>query len=230
MSSKNFAAAAAMMDTVPRFDEHARRLSIEIYRQLIGGDPVEQQNLASALGVEVNQITDTLEDEQLKGWVFYDNEGRIIGFRGLAIREMPHRFEVSGRTLYTWCAIDSLFIPEIIEQSARVESRDPGTGNAITLTVTSDGVHSVDPPHTMMSILVGDPEVVKTEPTKVMASFCHHIFFLESPDSGAEWAAQHGQGAFLVTLEEAFALGKRLNAAQYGDLTAVLREVSQTMA
>ncbi len=58
---------------------------------------------------------------------------------------------------------------------------------------------------------IGDPEVVKTNPTKVMASFCHHIFFLESPETGAEWAAQHGEGTFLVTLEEAFALGKQLN-------------------
>ncbi len=27
--------------------------------------------------------------------------GRIIGFGGLAVREMPHRFKVDGRTLYT---------------------------------------------------------------------------------------------------------------------------------
>ena len=122
--------------------------------------------------------------------------------------------------LYTWCAIDSLFIPEILEQPATVQSRDPGTGNAITLTVTPDGVQSVDPPGAVMSILIGDTDVVKTEPTKVMGSFCHHIFFLESPEAGAAWVAQHGEGTFLVTLEEAYELGKRFNAAQYGDLTA----------
>ena len=218
----NFVAAAAMMDTLPRFDERARRLSVELYRQLARGEPVELQNLAAALGVPANEIADTLQGEQLKGWVFYDGEGRTIGFRGLAIQKMPHRFEVAGRMLYTWCAIDSLFIPEILGQPARVESRDPGTGNLITLTVAPDGVQSVDPPDAVMSILIGDQEVVKTEPTKVMASFCHHIFFLESRDSGTEWVAQHGEGTFLVTLEEAFALGKRFNAAQYGDLTAAL--------
>ena len=209
-----------MMDTLPRFDERARRLSIEIYRELALGEPVEQVTLAAQLGVQPSEITDALEDEQLKGWVFYDDVRRIVGFRGLAISKMPHRFEVAGRMLYTWCALDSLFIPEILGQPARVESRDPGTGNLITLTVAPDGVQSVDPPDAVMSILVGDQEVVKTEPTKVMASFCHHIWFLESRDSGAEWVAQHGEGTFLVTLEEAFALGKRFNAAQYGDLTA----------
>ena len=82
--------------------------------------------------------------------------------------------------------------------------------------MTPDGVESVEPAGAVMSILIGDTEVVKTNPTKVMASFCHHIFFLESPETGAEWAAQHGEGTFLVTLDEAFALGKRFNAAQFG--------------
>ena len=66
-----------------------------------------------------------------------------------------------------------------------------------------------------MVMLIGDPDVVKANPTRVMASFCHHIFSLESPETGAEWVAQHGEGMFLATIEEAFALGKRLNAAQF---------------
>jgi hypothetical protein len=31
----------------------------------------------------------------------------------LAATAMHHRFEVDGRALSTWCAWDSLFIPEI---------------------------------------------------------------------------------------------------------------------
>ena len=99
--------------------------------------------------------------------------------------------------------------------SAKVESRDPHTGTVIKLTVSSAGVESVEPAAAVISILIGDIEVVKTKPTKVMASFCHHIFFLESPETGAEWAAQHGECTFLVTLDEGFALAKRLNAAQF---------------
>ncbi len=211
----NIEAAVAMMDAVPILEEDAQRLALELYRQLARGDAVPPASLGDALGVPTEKVTTLLEDEQLKGWVFYDDEGSVIGFRGLAIREMPHRFEVEGRTLYTWCAIDSLFIPEMLGKPARVQSRDPLTGTAIALTVTPDGVEAVEPATAVMSILIGDPEVVKTNPTKVMASFCHHIFFLESPETGAEWAAQHGEGTFLVTLEEAFALGKRFNATQF---------------
>ena len=212
----NLDAAAAMMDTVPALGEDTKRLALELYRQLARGEPVPPGSLGEALGVPIEEITALLEDEQLRGWVFYDDAGSVIGFRGLAIGKMPHRFEVEGRTLYTWCAIDSLFLPEMLGTSAKVESRDPHTGTAITLTVTPDGVESVEPADAVMSILIADTEVVKTNPTKVMASFCHHIFFLESPETGAEWAEQHGEGTFLVTLDEAFALGKRFNAAQFG--------------
>ncbi len=205
---------AALMDTVPPLDQDAQGLARELYRQLAQGEPVPLEDLATALDLRMPEVKALLQSEQLKGWVFYDQD-RIIGFRGLAVREMPHRFVVDGRTLYTWCAIDSLFIPEILGQTAQVESRDPKTGTLIRLTVTPDGVQDAQPADTVMSILLGDPEVVKTNPTKVMASFCHHIFFLESPETGADWTAQHGEGTFLVTLDEAFALGKRFNAAQF---------------
>ncbi len=215
-SSTDLDLARVMIDAVPTFGEDAKLLAVELYRQLARGEPVRQKSLAEALSVPTEEITALLEDEQLKGWVFYDDEKSVIGFRGLAVRKMPHGFEVEGRALYTWCAMDSLFIPEMLGKPAKVESRDPHTGTAITLMVTPDGVESVEPSTAVMSILIGDPEVVKTNPTKVMASFCHHIFFLESPESGAEWTVQHGEGTLLVTLDEAFALGKRLNAAQFG--------------
>lgn len=208
-------AARAMMDIVPKLDADARRLGVELYRQLALGEPVPIERLSEALGTPIGEVTALLQDEQLKGWVFYDDEGKVIGFRGLAVREMPHRFEVDGRTLYTWCAIDSLFIPELLGQSARVESRDPHTGTAVRLTVSPDGVQSAEPANAVMSILIGDTDVMKTDPTKVMASFCHHIFFLESPEAGAEWADRHGEGTFTVTLDEAFALGKQFNATQF---------------
>ncbi len=212
----NFDRAAAMIDTVPRFDEDAQRLAVELSRQLARGEPVRREGLAAALGVPTSEVTTLLEDEQLKGWVFYDEERRIIGFRGLAIPEMSHRFEVDGRTLYAWCAFDSLFIPEVLAKSARVESRDPQTGTLIKLTVTPEGVESAEPASAVMSILVGDTELIKANPVEVMGAFCHHIFFFESPESGAEWTAQHGEGTFLVTLDEAFELGKRFKAAQFG--------------
>jgi hypothetical protein len=37
----------------------------------------------------------------------YDAHGRVVFGSGLTLRPNPHRFEVDGRTLYTWCALDA---------------------------------------------------------------------------------------------------------------------------
>ncbi len=185
----NFDRAAAMMDTLPQFQEDAKRLAVELSRQLARGEPVQPESLAAALGVPTSEIRTLLEDEQLRGWVFNDDEHRIVGFRGLAIPEMPHKFEVQSRTLYTWCALDSLFIPEIIGKDARVESRDPQTGTVIRLTVTPDGIEAPEPATTVVSVLVGDTDVLQQNPAKIMGTFCHHIFFFSSVEEGQRWAA-----------------------------------------
>ncbi len=59
-----------------------------------------------------------------------------------------------------------------------------------------------------------------------MGSFCHHIFFFASAEAGSAWAAKHEGDTLLLTLEEAFALGKRFNAVQFGDELA--RRVNDT--
>ncbi|MGH7253764.1 MAG: organomercurial lyase, partial [Nitrospiraceae bacterium] len=102
-----------------------QRVSVQIYRLLAEGRPVSVKEIAAALDLPEDYVTTIL-----KGWpgVFYDDEERIIGYWGLALPEMTHRFTIDGRTLYTWCAWDGLFIPELIKKTAHVESPCPVTG------------------------------------------------------------------------------------------------------
>jgi hypothetical protein len=51
----------------------------------------------------------------------------------------------------------------------------------------------------------------------VTASFCHYVHFFRDREAGARWAAQH-PGTFLLSLEEAFAVGKRMNAVRYREV------------
>src|SRR5712692_6908171 len=94
----------------------------------------------------------------LKRWpgVFYDGANRIVGYWGLALGKMTHRFEVNGQTLYTWCAWDSLFIPQILQSTARVESTCPVTGEKIRLTVAPDRIEKRAPRDVSMSFIVPD--------------------------------------------------------------------------
>ena len=55
--------------------------------------------------------------------------------------------------MWTWCAWDSLFIPEILGRSARVTSPDPETGEIVRLVVTPDGIKSVVPDGAVVSFI-----------------------------------------------------------------------------
>src|SRR5438105_3553591 len=84
------------------------------------------------------------------------NETRITGYWGLALSPTAHRFLIRGRLLYTWCAWDSLFIPELLGESARVESSCPQTKSRIHLTVTPRGVIDLDPAGAVVSLVTPD--------------------------------------------------------------------------
>ena len=112
----------------------------------------------------------------------------MLGFGGLAAAPMSHKLDLEGRTLWTWCAWDSLFIPEILGEQARIESRDPHTGGTIRLTVTPEGVRSQEPETIVVSFVAPDAELFNSSADNVMASFCHFVFFFESRESGEAWA------------------------------------------
>ncbi len=135
----------------------------------------------------------------------------------MALGETPHEFEVEGRTLYTWCAWDTLFLPELIGKDATVRSRSAVTGELITLEVTADGATSPSPDVVVSFV---DPEVCDVEGNQIISSFCHHILFLSSREEGEAWVTEQGDGTYLLSLQEAFELGRTCNALRYGSALA----------
>ena len=148
--------------------------------------------------------------------VHHDADGRIVAFFGLSLKETRHHFQVEDRELYTWCALDTLFIPELLGADARVQSTCPATGKAVRLTVTPQGVKMEDPEIGYMSILVPDLEDVRAN---LIGSFCHYVHFFASKAAGERWTAEN-PGTALLTVKQGFRLAKALNARRY---SAVLK-------
>jgi alkylmercury lyase len=197
------------------FSPEEQRAAAALYRELAKGKAVDADQLARALGVSAAESRALLQCDALKSFVYSDDQGRVLGFGGLAAAPMHHRFEVEGRTLWTWCAWDSLFIPEILGCSARVTSPDPETGEIVRLVVTPDRVESVKPDETVISFVRVDTHGLGASAANVMARFCHFIFFFASRLSGDRWVDRN-PGTFLYSLGDAFALGRRLNAHNFG--------------
>jgi len=208
------ALASELLARLPTMTGEEQRLGLEIYRQLAEGEPVLKSDLAEALEAPTDTVDELLGHASLKSLTYTDKQGRIIGFGGLAVREMPHRFKVDGRTLYTWCAWDSLFIPGILDLEAEVESPAPGSSARVRLRVAPHRVEDVQPASAVMSFLLPSVQTFQADALKAMASFCHFIFFFPDRDSAAEWTKSHPDTT-VISVSDAFELGRQMLAARW---------------
>jgi alkylmercury lyase len=185
-------------------------ISLQIYRLLAEGQPVALAQIAETTGLKKDLIETTLDS-----WpgVYYDDARRIIGYWGLALPKMTHRFQVNGITLYTWCAWDTLFIPALIQKTAEVESKCALTGEKVRLTITPNGITQTDPDNLGLSFVAPEEARIKEN---VISSFCHFVHFFRSPTDAEQWVSEHA-GTFTLSLAEAYHLGRNKNEMQYKD-------------
>jgi alkylmercury lyase len=205
------ALAATVLGAFPKIGALDRLLSLQLYRMLAEGQPVPRSALALRLGVPEETV-----DRILDGWpgVFSDPERRIVGYWGLALPPAyagPHRFAIGGRSFSAWCAWDTLFLPELLGRTAEVESAGPDQGGPVRLTVTPERVERIDPADARMSFLLPDAAAVQKD---VVTSFCHFVHFFPSLQAGESWTARH-PGTFILSIDDAHALARRKNQAQY---------------
>lgn len=181
--------------------DHARArpwLWSTLLRLLSQGRPVTTGQLSAATDAsreEVREALATLPDTE------YDDAGRIVG-SGLTLNPTPHRFEVDGRHLYTWCALDTLMFPAVLGRTAHVASPCHATGTLVQLTVEPDRITRVEPATAVVSLLVPD------DVTFVRSSFCDQVHFFASIEATRPWLAEHPE-ATAVPVEQALALGLR---------------------
>ena len=200
--------AQFFIDAFPVMSIAEQRLALKLYALLSEGNAVSLERLSERAGMPLADVKTMLQN-----WpgVFYDDSQRIIGFWGLAVNETKHRFEVNGKTVYTWCAWDALFIPELLNATAHINSHCALSGDEIRLSVSPKGLESARPDQIMVSFLLPDEDELKEN---ITTSFCHYVFFFRSRKAGEHWVAEH-PGTFLLSLDDAFAVGKKMNAVRY---------------
>ena len=201
--------AVAVAKAAPDLDEEQRRVALALYRRLAEGSPAPASDVAERAGSDTERVL-----ELLGSWpgVFRDAEGRVIGFWGLTVDRLSptHRLEVGGRELFAWCAWDTLFLPGILGATARVDSVCPATGDVISLVVSPERVIRTSHPDAVVSFLVPD----RGFDADVIQTFCHFVHFFASRGAGEVWTAEHS-GTFLLSLDDAFELGRLVNALNF---------------
>jgi alkylmercury lyase len=177
-----------------------------LLRALAHGEPLTPDDLATATGRDLTEIRTgltALSDTE------YDKQGRIVG-HGITLNPTPHQFEVDGRQLYTWCALDTLIFPAIIDRPAHITSPCHTTGTPVQVEVTPQRVVSVEPASAVVSILTqagGSP---------VRSAFCNHVHFFATPTAATPWLRTHPAAAVLA-VHDAFTLGQQLTHTLLSD-------------
>ena len=131
-----------------------------------------------------------------------DEQGRIV-VQGLTPRPTRHRFTVAGQELYTWCALDTLIFPTILDRPASIESESPVSGHPIRVSVGENGVTSVQPETAVVSLVNPD------DLTSIRSSFCNQVHYFTCAQDAAPWLAEHPEGQ-IVSVAEAHQLGAAL--------------------
>ncbi|GMQ75278.1 MAG: organomercurial lyase MerB [Gammaproteobacteria bacterium] len=173
-----------------------------MWRRLVSGRAVTAEETKEIIA-EIS-ITRERAERLLQSVAEHDGDGNIVGILGLSLRDHMHRFEVNGRALSTWCAVDTLFLPAMLGQPASVTSQSPVAKTEVRLIVGPEGVRTLDPPGATISIPDVDYDASDTESAgAIMGSFCHRIYFFATREEGEQWA--DGRDDFrIVSVHEGF--------------------------
>jgi alkylmercury lyase len=198
------------------------RLLLRVLRALGQGRPVSPEQVDQI----VAETGITRDDAQafLSQVAERASDNRIMGILGLSLNETAHRFTVNGRQLFTWCALDTLFLPALLSQPASVESVSPVGATTIRLTISPQRVDAADPSGAVVSTVVVDPDVSATSSVEaIWSTFCHHIFFFGTREEAEGWATErdNSNAIEILSLDDAFELGRRLSGtllAQAGEV------------
>jgi alkylmercury lyase len=186
------------LDLVERLD--CFELMPYAIRLLAEGDPVAIERLATASGNAVAEVAAALRGV---GGTEWDEQGRLVGL-ALTLRPTTHRYTSNGRTLYAWCADDTLMFPVILGRGGAADSTCPTTGRAIHVELSPERVELVEPAGAVVtSVRPGGPV------SNVRTATCDHGHFFASAAAASPWADQH-PGGHIHSVEEAFRMDKQV--------------------
>ncbi|MCH7807248.1 MAG: alkylmercury lyase [Proteobacteria bacterium] len=190
-----------------------QRLCLKTYRLLLQGEPLSLRRLAEGAGVSQKTALE-LFTFLPKSALEYDREGNLSALIGFSLTPAGHRFVVGEKTFYTWCALDALFLPEILAVTAAVLSRCPETGEEIRVTVGPDKIHD----HAPGSVIVSIPAPASDDYTEDMrGAFCCHSNFFRDRTAFEAWAGTRA-GVSGLSLAEAHRLAGKRNRWRFPDI------------
>ena len=186
------------------------RLLVRVMRTLAQGSPVAEE--------QISQIITDLGVDRIKANHFLsqvaerDESGNVAGIMGMSLNKTSHRLNLNGTRLYAWCAMDTLFLPAMLDQTVTIESKSPVSRQIVRLTVSPQKVEGFEPAGAVLSFVIVEPEEANMNSVEsIWNTFCHHIYFFASRKEAEKWADGR-KDLEILPVEQAYELSKMLSS------------------
>lgn len=194
----------------PHLSESKSLVFIEVLRLVAKGQPVSPEQVKEILDklrMRLDKADEAISFIKMSSET--DDNNNIVGLFGLSQKKHPHRFQVNSHMLSAWCAWDTLFLPSLLKQTAKVESLCPVTKDKIQLTLSPERVEHFEPKNTVLSIVVPKPtEDGYSHGSEIKMLFCHFVHFFSSAEAAAEWFNGKDYDPVILPIEEGYQLGR----------------------
>jgi alkylmercury lyase-like protein len=95
------------------------------------------------------------------GQIQRDDDGNVIGVAGLTLLSTGIRLDIGSRRLHTWCAIDALFFPRVLNADEfSIRARCASTGRAVRVSGRDGTIDACSPSYLMVSVPVPEAETI----------------------------------------------------------------------
>jgi alkylmercury lyase len=178
------------------------RVTIKTIQAIAKAEPVSPAQLATLWEMPSDHVKVILEQAKAKGQVEIDAQGNLVG-AVLSLNPTNHQVSMGDSSVYAWCAYDAMYAPGVVGKPAQIISKDPVSDETIRISMTPDGVESVQPENAVVSV-VGAGTDMRAGPG---SSRCTQMLFFESRASAEHWL-QNLAGVSILTVEEVFEVVK----------------------
>ena len=148
---------------------------------LAKGEPLDIDRVAQTTGIPAEQIEKAAETGRCER----DSAGRLIDLYGMTLTPTLHRIEVDSKIVFSCCALWAHVIPRLIGRQVEVESVDPLRREVVRLSISPNGVETVEPVGATATMVVAGEDEIREN---VSAAFCSQVRHFISRESAEEFA------------------------------------------
>ncbi|SDR68181.1 alkylmercury lyase [Gillisia sp. Hel1_33_143] len=157
--------------------------SDKVYWELLKGKPLHPVLFAQLMDVPIYKA-----HEIIKLYGETNRDGNITGYVGLSLNKTAHQLNFDNKSLYAWCAMDTILLPRYLMHRWEIISKDPITGNPVKLSISDNLLEWTKPVPIFISW------IEKADSCDIRSSFCQYSNFFENELSANKWRIKNPTG------------------------------------